>query len=128
MSGIGRFDGKIWILTGSTGMAGATAELAAAQGARLFITSRTASHGEELVAKIRRTGGVCEFVAADLKDPRTGPSIVEQCVARYGRVDALFNVAGISGRKFGDGPIHECSEEGWDMTLDTNVRSMFLMC
>jgi NAD(P)-dependent dehydrogenase (short-subunit alcohol dehydrogenase family) len=43
-------------------------------------------------------------------------------------VDAVFNVAGISGRRFGDGPLHECSAEGWDVTLDTNVRSMFLVC
>src|SRR5262249_40976617 len=41
---------------------------------------------------------------------------------------AVFNVAGVSGRRFGDGPLHECSAKGWDVTLDTNVRSMFLMC
>jgi len=53
---------------------------------------------------------------------------VQQCLSRFGRIDALFNVAGISGRKFGDGPIHECTDEGWDFTLETNVKSMFLMC
>jgi NAD(P)-dependent dehydrogenase (short-subunit alcohol dehydrogenase family) len=44
------------------------------------------------------------------------------------RLDAVFNVAGISGRLYGDGPLHECTEEGWDTTLGTNVRSMFLVC
>jgi NAD(P)-dependent dehydrogenase (short-subunit alcohol dehydrogenase family) len=50
------------------------------------------------------------------------------CLHKFNGVDAVFNVAGISGRKFGDGPLHECSVEGWDITLDTNVRSMFLLC
>ena len=47
---------------------------------------------------------------------------------QWGRIDGLFNVAGISGRRFGDGPLHECTEEGWDTTLDANAKSMFLMC
>jgi NAD(P)-dependent dehydrogenase (short-subunit alcohol dehydrogenase family) len=46
----------------------------------------------------------------------------------FGRIDALFNVVGISGRRFGDGPVHECSDAGWDVTFETNVRSMFLVC
>jgi NAD(P)-dependent dehydrogenase (short-subunit alcohol dehydrogenase family) len=66
--------------------------------------------------------------AADLSASTAAEEAVRECVDRYGRIDALFNVAGISGRRFGDGPIHECSEEGWDITLDTNVKSMFLMC
>ncbi len=53
---------------------------------------------------------------------------MQACVARYGQIDALFNVAGISGRRFGDGPLHECTVEGWEITLDTNVKSQFLMC
>jgi NAD(P)-dependent dehydrogenase (short-subunit alcohol dehydrogenase family) len=34
----------------------------------------------------------------------------------------------MSGRRFGDGPVHECTEEGWDVTMETNVKSTFLMC
>jgi len=49
-------------------------------------------------------------------------------VETHGRLDAVFNVAGISGRRGGDGPLHECTEEGWDLTLDTNAKSMFLVC
>jgi len=116
-------DGKVLLITGSTGIAEATAELAAAAGARLFITSRTPANAEALAKK---TGGA--FLAADLVDAASAPRIVEACVARFGRIDALYNVAGISGRKFGDGPLHECSEEGWDATLDANVKSMFFMC
>ena len=38
----------------------------------------------------------------------------------------LFHVAGISGRRFGDGPLHECTDEGWDHVLNTNARGVFL--
>ena len=112
-------DSRVVLITGSTGIAAATAELAAARGDRVTVTSRTPEHGEELA---RRIG--CAFIAADLVKPDAAARVIEQ----VGHVDALFNVAGISGRKFGDGPLHECTEEGWDVTLDTNAKSMFLMC
>jgi NAD(P)-dependent dehydrogenase (short-subunit alcohol dehydrogenase family) len=121
--GTGPLLDKVLLITGSTGIAAATAELAAAAGARVFVTSRTPEHAEELA---RKTGGA--FLAADLARNDSAPRVVEACVAKLGRIDALFNVAGISGRKFGDGPLHECSEEGWDTTLDANVKSMFFMC
>jgi NAD(P)-dependent dehydrogenase (short-subunit alcohol dehydrogenase family) len=110
---------RVVLITGSTGIAAATAELAAARGDRVFVTSRTPEHGQELA---KRTG--CTFIAADL----TKSDAAEKVVGQVGPIDALFNVAGISGRKFGDGPLHECTEDGWDVTLDTNVKSMFLMC
>lgn len=110
---------KSVLITGSTGIAEATAMIAAEAGAKVFIVSRTAEHAEALSKK---TGG--RFFAADLVQP----GAAEQAVAACGRIDSLFNVAGISGRKFGDGPLHECTEEGWDTTLDANVKSMFLMC
>ncbi|HXX91993.1 MAG TPA: SDR family oxidoreductase [Planctomycetota bacterium] len=111
--------GRTVLITGSTGIAARTAELAAGSGARVFVTSRTPEHGEELA---RRIG--CTFIPADL----TAPDAAERVVRQVGALDALFNVAGISGRKFGDGPLHECTDDGWDVTLDTNVKSMFLMC
>jgi NAD(P)-dependent dehydrogenase (short-subunit alcohol dehydrogenase family) len=43
-----------------------------------------------------------------------------------GRLDVLFHVAGISGRRFGDGPLHECTEEGWDAVMNANARGLFL--
>jgi NAD(P)-dependent dehydrogenase (short-subunit alcohol dehydrogenase family) len=124
----GRFAEKVCFITGSTGIAAATAELASQQGARIFITSRTAEHGELLLEKICSTGGDCEFFSADLTVQASAAAAIDRCLSRFGRIDTLFNVAGISGRKFGDGPIHECTQEGWDMTMNTNVKSMFLVC
>src|SRR5262249_17377183 len=43
-----------------------------------------------------------------------------------GRIDVLFHVAGISGRKFGDGPLDQCEEEGWERVLEANAKGVFL--
>ena len=123
-----RFQNRVLLITGSTGIAAATAELAAREGAKIFIASQTAEHGRALVGKLSASGAMCDFLAADLTLPDSAPAAIAQCLARFGRIDALFNVAGISGRKFGDGPIHECTEAGWDITMNTNAKSIFLMC
>jgi NAD(P)-dependent dehydrogenase (short-subunit alcohol dehydrogenase family) len=54
--------------------------------------------------------------------------VVAACLDRFGRVDALYNVAGLSGRRWGDGPLHLCTDEGWRVTLDNNLDSLFYMC
>jgi NAD(P)-dependent dehydrogenase (short-subunit alcohol dehydrogenase family) len=119
---------KICLITGSTGIGAATARLAAEAGARVFVVSRTEAHCRALAEEIVAAGGCANFRAADLTHAAAVDDAVAHCAAEFGRIDALFNVAGISGRRFGDGPMHECTEEGWDTTLDTNARSMFLMC
>lgn len=73
-------------------------------------------------------GAVVQYRAGDLTDPEFAPSLVAACESSFGRIDALFNVAGISGRRFGDGPIHECTETGWNVTLNTNVTTQYRMC
>jgi NAD(P)-dependent dehydrogenase (short-subunit alcohol dehydrogenase family) len=119
---------KVYLISGSTGIGGATARLAAEAGARVFVVSRTEAHCRALAEEIAAAGGTAAYSVADLTEAAAVERAVCECIAAFGRIDALFNVAGISGRRFGDGPIHECTEEGWDTTLDTNARSMFLMC
>jgi NAD(P)-dependent dehydrogenase (short-subunit alcohol dehydrogenase family) len=119
---------KVCFITGSTGIAEATAELAMSEKASVFVTSRTAKNGIALLEKLRAYGEACEYFEADLTNPAEVEAAVERCLARFGTIDTLFNVAGISGRKFGDGPVHECSEEGWDTTMTANAKSMFLVC
>lgn len=117
------------MITGATGIAAATAKLVAARGeASVFMVGKTEQHLRDLAAEIADVGGACDYCVADVSVAAQVIEAVCSCVNRYGRIDALFNVAGISGRKYGDGPIHECTEEGWDTTLETNLKSMFLMC
>jgi NAD(P)-dependent dehydrogenase (short-subunit alcohol dehydrogenase family) len=123
-----RLQGRTCLITGSTGIAAASAELFVAEGARVFFTSRTEQKCAELHARLVAAGGRAAYVTADLSDERQVASAVQTCVATYGRIDGLFNVAGISGRRYGDGPAHEAEPAGWDATLDGNARSMFLVC
>lgn len=119
---------KTYVITGSTGIAAATVRLAAREGHAVFFISRDEDScqalSEELLSENRSFG----FHVADLTILEAVAEAVEACVAQFGRIDALFNVAGISGRRFGDGPIHECSVEGWQTTFDNNVKTTFLMC
>ena len=119
----GRLANKVCLITGSTGIGAATARLAAREGAAAFVVSRDEESCRALAEEIG-----CGYHVADLTRSGEVAEAVESCLARHNRVDALFNVAGVSGRKFGDGPVHECSEEGWEITMETNVKSVFLMC
>jgi len=65
---------------------------------------------------------------ADLSRADEAEKAVAAAVERLGRLDVVFNGAGISGRPFGDGPVHECAEEAWDRVLDANLKSVFLVC
>jgi NAD(P)-dependent dehydrogenase (short-subunit alcohol dehydrogenase family) len=117
--------GRTLLVTGTTGIAAATARRAAALGARVCVVGIDATSGRALLEEL---GGACRFVEADVTDPVAVAAAVEACGAAFGRIDALFNVVGISGRRFGDGPVHECTDEGWDAVFATNARSTFLVC
>jgi NAD(P)-dependent dehydrogenase (short-subunit alcohol dehydrogenase family) len=123
-----RLAGRVCLVTGSTGIAAASAERFAAEGASVFVTSRNEDHCRELADRIIVDGGRAAFRAADLADEGQARDAVEACVATFGRIDGLFSVAGGSGRRFGDGPIHEVSGEAWDATLALNLRTQVLVC
>ncbi|HXB67950.1 MAG TPA: SDR family oxidoreductase [Candidatus Acidoferrales bacterium] len=114
---------KILIITGSTGIGAAAARLAALQGARLVVAASDELSGWELAAE---TGAECWV--GDLTHPGSAASVVSQCLSKFGRVDAVFNVAGLSGRRFGDGPAHEVTAEGWEITLSHNLTVTFQVC
>jgi len=120
---MGRLENKALIITGTTGIGAATARMAAAEGARVLVASRDEESCFDLGAA---TGAECWV--GDLLEPNAAESILTHCLSKFGRVDGLFNVAGLSGRRFGDGPVHECSDEGWELTLANNLTTMFRMC
>ena len=98
------------LITGCSGIARATANTAEKQGATVFL----AGLGED-----------CFRV--DLTLPDGAEQALAACLETHGRIDALFNVAGGSGRRFGDGPLHECTGEGWSQTFDLNLTTAFRM-
>lgn len=118
-----RLAGKVCLISGATGIAAATARLAAEEGASVFAVSLEAADCEALASEVPGL----RYAAADLTDAAAVEQAVSQCLDCFGRIDALFNVAGASGRRHGDGPLDQCTEEGWDWTLAVNLKSMFLL-
>jgi NAD(P)-dependent dehydrogenase (short-subunit alcohol dehydrogenase family) len=119
--------GRTIMVTGSTGIAAASAELLAADGAQVFIASRTEANAAGLAARLRAAGAEADHVAVDLADDAGANLAVDACRARFGRVDGLLAVAGGSGRRYGDGPLDTVTGEAWDATMSLNLRSQALV-
>jgi NAD(P)-dependent dehydrogenase (short-subunit alcohol dehydrogenase family) len=114
---------EVLLVTGSSGIAAATARLWGTQGS-VFIAGVKQEECRLLAAELPDAG----FCVADVRDEDAVQKSVANCIARFGKIDALFNVAGISARSLGDGPLHECSTEAWDTVMDVNAKGTFLMC
>jgi NAD(P)-dependent dehydrogenase (short-subunit alcohol dehydrogenase family) len=65
---------------------------------------------------------------AELTDEAAVDAAVGACIEQLGRIDCVYNVVGISGRRFGDGPAHEATLDGWRTVMDANATSTFLVC
>lgn len=119
-----RFAGRRVLVTGASGIAAAAAERFSAEGASVFVVDRDPDRVAALRGRIPELAGT----VGDLADEETARSVVAQAAAALGGLDVLVNVAGLSGRRFGDGPTHEATAAGWDAVMDNNARSTFLMC
>jgi NAD(P)-dependent dehydrogenase (short-subunit alcohol dehydrogenase family) len=124
----GRFAGRTCLVTGSTGMGGAAARAIAAEGGTVFVVSRTAGHAESLVRAIVADGGAAAWYAADVTRESEVDAAVAACLQHGGRIDAVYSAAGISGRRFGDGPLDAATLEGWETVMRSNATSQFLVC
>jgi NAD(P)-dependent dehydrogenase (short-subunit alcohol dehydrogenase family) len=127
MTGMPRFAGRTILVTGSTGMAASAARAIAAEGGAVFAVSRTAAHLASLADEIGAAGGRCAWHAADLGREDQVESAFRAFDAAFGRLDAVYSVAGISGRRFGDGPLHEATLEGWEAVMTANATTQFLV-
>lgn len=122
-----RFDGRVCFVTGSTGIAEAAARALAAEGGLLFVVSKTADHARALAEAITTAGGRAGWGAADLTSEAEADGAMEACIKEFGRVDCIYNVAGISARAYGDGRLHEMTLDGWQAALTVNATSTFLV-
>ena len=118
-----RFTGRVVLVTGATGMAASAARAIIAEDGSVAVASRTDEHLRELAATL---GERAHAVPADLTLEADADRAVGETVERFGRLDAVYAVAGISGRRFGDGPLHEATLEGWRTVVDANATSLFL--
>lgn len=121
---MGKLDNQVAIITGATsGIGAATAKLFAQEGAKLIITGRRQERGEKVVSEIRALDGICQFIQADHTDPKACSRVVERTLANFGRIDILFNNAGIVT----SGTAETVTEEDWHQTLAINVTAVWHM-
>jgi NAD(P)-dependent dehydrogenase (short-subunit alcohol dehydrogenase family) len=121
---MGKLDERVALITGATsGIGKATAILFASEGARVVFTGRREPHGQQVTSEIQAAGGECLFVPADHTSPEDCARAVEAALAAYGRIDILFNNAGIITR----GTAESLTEEDWHATLAINVTAVWRM-
>ncbi|MEK3944840.1 SDR family NAD(P)-dependent oxidoreductase [Paenibacillus sp. FSL H3-0310] len=120
-----RLKDKIVIITGAgSGIGKSTAVLFASEGATVVIADVQVDSGKAAVAEIEAAGGKALFIPCDVTDAASTRVMADQVVNAFGRIDVLFNNAGISGV----GPVHEVAEEVWERVMRVNVTGVFLTC
>jgi dihydroanticapsin dehydrogenase len=119
-----RFEGKVAVVTGgASGIGLATAEAFLEEGAHVAIVDVSEKSGAEAMEGLRAKGHEPIFVHGDVTKSSDVKKMVGQILDRYGRIDVLFNNAGI----LVEGTIERVSEGDWDRIMDVNVKGVFLM-
>jgi len=120
-----RLADKVAIITGSaSGMGKYAAELFANEGASVVVTDIAEKDGEETARAIRDAGGKAIFVKANVAVEGEVERMVNAAVDTFGRVDVLYNNAGIMPAE--DGSVTDISETTWDRIIDINLKSAYL--
>jgi NAD(P)-dependent dehydrogenase (short-subunit alcohol dehydrogenase family) len=119
-----RLNQQVALITGGTsGIGEATALLFAREGARLAITGRNEKRGHAVSEAILKSGGQAIFLRTDVRRAAECERAVRETVGAFGRLDILFNNAGV----FYPHDTLQCSEEEWDEQIDINLKGTFLM-
>ncbi len=113
---------RIVIIGGTAGLGLSAARAFVAAGAKVVVVGRKSDPVE---ATQRELGNAGVVLQGEATEPETAGAAVAQAVAVFGGLDGLYHVAGGSGRRWGDGPLHELTNEGWDATLNLNLTSVF---
>jgi len=114
---------KVFVIVGgTTGLGLSAAQACINAGGRVVVVGRDGRHVEEAERALGDSGVA---IAADATDPKTMSRAISAGIKRFGRFDGLYHVAGGSGRKWGDGPLHEIPDEGWQQTMDLNLTGLF---
>src|SRR5882672_9164225 len=112
------------LITGAlTGIGRAAAFAFAKDGAYMVVSGRRDEEGQKLVAELRKLGAEAEYIRADVRQEKDVQNLVDQTVARFGRLDVAVNTAGTEGKP---GPVTEQTAESYAATFDTNVLGTLL--
>lgn len=111
----------IVIIGGTTGMGLSAARACVAAGANTVVVGNAS---DRIHAALELLGTSSRGMTADATDSRSAESAIDLAVREFGKFDGLYHVAGGSGRRAGDGPLHELTDDGWDFTCRLNLSSL----
>ena len=116
------FKNKVALVTGASfGIGRATALLFAHKGAKVVLADWV--ENPETMDLIKKEGGEAIFIKCDVSKTKDVKALIQKTIATYGRLDFAYNNAGIEGES---APIHECTEENWDKTINVNLKGVWL--
>lgn len=114
---------RLVVVGGTTGLGLSAAKAFAKEGAKVVVMGRE----EDNVIQANQILGKNGFAfSGDACDELTAQKAIDACIKDFGGFDGLYHVAGGSGRKFGDAPLHELTLEGWNKTFELNLTSLLL--
>jgi NAD(P)-dependent dehydrogenase (short-subunit alcohol dehydrogenase family) len=114
---------NIVIVGGTSGMGLSAAQAFQKQGAKVVVLG---IGKETSIRAIEVLGRNAHVLTGDATEEGQTESAIEKCLERFGPLHGLYHVAGGSGRRFGDGPLHDLTLEGWERTLQLNLTSVML--
>jgi len=114
---------RIVVIGGTSGIGLSAAEAFVRAGASVVVTGR---HPQKVSAAAARLGPSACTLASDACTEGSAEQAIEACMHTFSGFDGLYHVAGGSGRRHGDGPLHELSLEGWQRTFDINLTALML--
>jgi len=121
-----RLAGKVAIVTGAgSGIGRATAILFAEEGAKVVVADVESGSGRETVEEISKNGGTAVQAVVDVSRADEVRALIKICMINFGKLDVLFNNAGIEGL---GGSLWKMKEDNWDRVIDVNLKSVFLGC
>jgi len=123
----GRLQGKVALITGgASGIGRASSLLFAKEGAHVLVVDLDRIKGEKIVAEIQNQGGNASFFRADISSEADSAAMINQAESKFGKLDVLFNNAGLSHAD--DGSSQDTTKEIFDLTMAVNVTGVFLGC
>ncbi|MBE0511620.1 SDR family oxidoreductase [Candidatus Bathyarchaeota archaeon] len=121
-----RLGGKVAIVTGAgSGIGRATSNLFAREGAKVVVADIEQSLGRETVEEISKNGGTAIQAVVDVSKADEVRTMIKTCTTNLGKLDVLFNNAGIEGS---GGSLWKMKEDDWNRVIDVNLKSVFLGC
>jgi NAD(P)-dependent dehydrogenase (short-subunit alcohol dehydrogenase family) len=112
---------RIVIIGGTDGLGLSAALACIEEGANVVAVGNNPAREEEVNSQFEKKGAA---ITGDAREEAVAEKAIQACVDRYGGFDGLYHVAGGSGRKFGDSPIHEMTAAGWHQTIELNLTSL----